>query len=57
MFDPNPVVTLQNESLTDMDNADYPAIRRAYKIVTLTQLNNGQDAEGRLREQPQRPAR
>jgi Zn-dependent metalloprotease len=46
VFDPNPVVALQNESLTDMDNADYPAIRRAYKIVPLTKLNKGDTLQG-----------
>jgi len=46
VFDPNPVVALQNESLTDMDNADYPAIRRAYKAVALTKLNKGDTLQG-----------
>jgi len=46
VFDPNPVVALQNESLTDMDNADYPAIRRAYRIVPLTKLDKGNTLQG-----------
>src|SRR5689334_7494944 len=46
VFDPNPVVALQNESLTDMDNADYPAIRRAYKLVPLTRLDKGDTLRG-----------
>ena len=46
VFDPNPVVALQNESLTDQDNADYPAIRRAYKVVPLTKLNKGNTLQG-----------
>ncbi|WP_433065325.1 M36 family metallopeptidase [Dactylosporangium sp. CS-033363] len=39
VFDPNPVVRLQNESLTDRDDADYPALRAAYREVTLTHLD------------------
>jgi Zn-dependent metalloprotease len=46
VFDPNPVVALQNESLTDMDNADFPAIHRAYKVVPLTKLNKGNTLQG-----------
>ncbi|WP_245577103.1 M36 family metallopeptidase [Paractinoplanes globisporus] len=41
VFDPNPVVRLQDESLTDNDNADGPQFRRAYRIVRLTQLDRG----------------
>src|SRR3954451_14910292 len=41
VFDPNPVVALQNESLTDNDNADGPQFARAYRIVPLTQLDRG----------------
>ncbi|GAA2329652.1 M36 family metallopeptidase [Dactylosporangium salmoneum] len=41
VFDPNPVVALQNESLTDRKDADYPALRAAYKTVTLTHLDAG----------------
>jgi Zn-dependent metalloprotease len=39
VFDPNPVVALQNESLTDQDNADQAALRSAYKIKPLTRLD------------------
>ena len=39
VFDPNPVVRLQNESLTDNDDADYPALRKAYRTVRLTKLD------------------
>ncbi|HEX6873771.1 MAG TPA: bacillolysin [Micromonosporaceae bacterium] len=41
VFNPNPVVTLQNESLTDNSNADSPVFAPAYATVTLTQLNSG----------------
>ncbi len=41
VFDPNPVVRLQNESLTDMDNADAPIFRKAYRTVLLTKLDRG----------------
>jgi Zn-dependent metalloprotease len=39
VFAPNPVVALQNESLTDQDDADYAALRRAYKVVLLNHLD------------------
>ncbi|MEV0807784.1 M36 family metallopeptidase [Micromonospora sp. NPDC050200] len=45
VFDPNPVVTLQNESLTDNANTDSAVFAPAYKTVTLTQL----DGSGALR--------
>jgi Zn-dependent metalloprotease len=41
VFDPNPVVRLQNESLTDNDDADTPALNRAYRTVLLTRLDKG----------------
>jgi Zn-dependent metalloprotease len=41
VFSPNPVVTLQNESLTDSSNANSSAFTNAYKTVTLTQLTSG----------------
>ncbi|MEV6350324.1 M4 family metallopeptidase [Actinoplanes sp. NPDC051851] len=41
VFDPNPVVTLQNESLTDSSNANSSTFTNAYKTVTLTQLTSG----------------
>jgi hypothetical protein len=44
VFDPNAVVTLQNESLTDSANSDSAAFAGAYKTVTLTQL----DTSGKL---------
>ncbi|MFB9451406.1 M36 family metallopeptidase [Dactylosporangium vinaceum] len=39
VFDPNPVVATQNESLTDQDDADVPGLRRAYRKVALTHLD------------------
>ena len=41
VFNPNPVVTLQNESLTDSGNANSAVFAGAYQTVTLTQLNSG----------------
>jgi Zn-dependent metalloprotease len=41
VFDPNPVVRLQNEALTDNDNADSPVFGPAYRTVTLTKLDKG----------------
>lgn len=41
VFDPNPVVTLQNEGLTDNSNRDSATFTPAYKTVTLTQLTSG----------------
>jgi hypothetical protein len=43
-FLPNPVADLQNQSLTDEKDADYPALAAAYHQVTLTDL----DGTGRL---------
>ena len=45
VFDPNPVVTLRDESLTDQKDADYPALQPAYFVRTLTNL----DGSGFLR--------
>ena len=45
VFDPNPVVTLQNEGLTDANNANLAVFGPAYKNVTLTRL----DGSGFLR--------
>jgi len=45
VFFPNPVASLQNQSLTDQKDADYPALQPAYKTVTLTNL----DGSGYLR--------
>lgn len=39
VFFPNPVATLQDQSLTDQKDADYPALQPAYRIVTLTNLD------------------
>jgi hypothetical protein len=41
VFDPNPVVALQDESLTDNTDADSAAFGPAYKTVALTQLAQG----------------
>jgi hypothetical protein len=45
VFDPNPVVTLKNESLTDQKDTDYAALQPAYFTRTLTNL----DGSGFLR--------
>jgi zinc metalloprotease ZmpB len=45
VFLPNPVAALQDQSLTDQKDADYPALQPAYRIVTLTDL----DGSGYLR--------
>ena len=45
VFDPNPVVTLRDGSLTDQKDADYAALQPAYKLVTLARL----DGSGFLR--------
>jgi hypothetical protein len=45
VFFPNPVALLQNQSLTDQKDADYPALQPAYRVVTLTNL----DGSGYLR--------
>jgi hypothetical protein len=39
VFFPNPVASLQDQSLTDQKDTDYPALQPAYKIVTLTNLD------------------
>ena len=44
VFAPNPVALLQDQSLTDQKDADYPALQAAYRTVTLTNL----DASGFL---------
>jgi zinc metalloprotease ZmpB len=38
VFFPNPVASLQDQSLTDQKDANYPALQPAYKTVTLTNL-------------------
>jgi hypothetical protein len=45
VFYPNPVASLQDQTLTDQKDADYAALQPAYKIVTLTNL----DGSGYLR--------
>jgi hypothetical protein len=39
VFFPNPVASLQDQSLTDQKDANYPALQPAYQIVTLTNLD------------------
>lgn len=39
VFDPNPVVSLQDETLTDENDADTAAIQPAYRVVPLTHLD------------------
>jgi len=39
VFFPNPVASLQNQGLTDQDDADYAALQPAYRNVTLTNLD------------------
>jgi hypothetical protein len=45
VFYPNPVVTLQDQTLTDQKDADYAALAPAYRVVQLTHL----DGSGYLR--------
>jgi fungalysin/thermolysin propeptide/fungalysin metallopeptidase (M36) len=39
VFDPNPVVTLRDQSLTDQDDTDYAALQLAYRTVPLIHLD------------------
>ena len=39
VFLPNPVASLQDQTLTDQRDADYPALQPAYETVTLTNLD------------------
>ncbi len=39
VFFPNPVAQLQNQTLTDQDDADYAALQPAYRNVILTNLD------------------
>jgi len=41
VFSPNPVASLQDQTLTDQGDADYPALQAAYVTVTLTDLDGG----------------
>lgn len=45
VFFPNPVAQLQDQTLTDQNDADYAALQPAYRTVTLTNL----DGSGYLR--------
>ena len=47
VFLPNPVADLQNQSLTDQKDADYPALAKAYENVTLTDLDGSGTLTGR----------
>jgi hypothetical protein len=46
VFDPNPVVALQDETLTDQKDADYAALQPAYRLVTLTNLDDSGNLRG-----------
>ena len=46
VFLPNPVADLQNESLTDQKDANYPALQSAYHTVTLTNLDGSGYLQG-----------
>lgn len=46
VFLPNPVADLQDQSLTDQKDADYPALQPAYHIVTLTNLDGSGYLQG-----------
>jgi hypothetical protein len=46
VFFPNPVATLQNQSLTDQKDADYAALQPAYQNVTLTNLDGSGYLQG-----------
>jgi hypothetical protein len=39
VFFPNPVASLQDQSLTDQKDSDYPALQAAYQTVALTNLD------------------
>lgn len=46
VFFPNPVASLQDQSLTDQKDANYPALQPAYKLVTLTNLDGSGYLQG-----------
>src|SRR5512143_2521420 len=46
VFFPNPVASLQDQSLTDQKDEDYPALQPAYKTVTLTNLDGSGNLKG-----------
>ena len=47
VFLPNPVATLQDQSLTDQKDADYPALQPAYRLARLTELDGSGYLRGR----------
>src|SRR3954454_23315788 len=46
VFLPNPVAELQDQTLTDQKDADYPALQPAYHDVTLTNLDGSGNLVG-----------
>ena len=46
VFFPNPVATLQDQTLTDQNDADYAALQPAYRLVTLTNLDGSGYLQG-----------
>jgi Zn-dependent metalloprotease len=46
VFEPNPVVTLRDQSLTDQNDADYAALQPAYRTVQLTHLDGSGSLSG-----------
>jgi hypothetical protein len=46
VFFPNPVASLQDQTLTDQKDADYPALQPAYTTVTLTNLDGSGNLSG-----------
>ncbi len=46
VFFPNPVASLQDQSLTDQKDADYAALQPAYRTVTLTNLDGSGYLQG-----------
>jgi len=46
VFFPNPAATLQNQDLTDQNDADYAALQPAYRNVTLTNLDGSGYLQG-----------
>jgi zinc metalloprotease ZmpB len=46
VFSPNPVASLQDQTLTDQKDADYAALQPAYQTVTLTNLDGSGYLQG-----------
>jgi len=46
VFSPSPSATLQNDALTDQDDADYGGLAGAYRTATLTHLNGAGHLRG-----------